>query len=100
MRYLVTLSYIDPGPLLAAQQVSGLIKGESSPTLEALAGLESEGKIRGGITAGARGGAFALAADRSLLAEALRSSVGKKEAGRAEGDSARLLFSGEHSILA
>ena len=55
MRYLVTLSYIDPGPLLAAQQVSGLIKGESSPTLEALAGLESEGKIRGGITAGARG---------------------------------------------
>ncbi len=63
MRYLVTLSYIDPGPLLAAQQVSGLIKGESSPTLEALAQLESEGKIRGGITAGARGGAFVLDAE-------------------------------------
>ena len=63
MRYLVTLSYIDPGPLLAARQVSGLIKGESSPTLEALAGLESEGKIRGGIAAGARGGAFVLDAE-------------------------------------
>jgi muconolactone delta-isomerase len=63
MRYLVTLSYIDPGPLLPAQQVSGLIKTQSSSSLEALARLESEGKIRGGIWAGARGGAFILDAE-------------------------------------
>jgi muconolactone delta-isomerase len=63
MRYLVTLNYIDPGPLLTSEQVSDLIKTESSPALEALARLESEGKIRGGIEAGARGGAFILDAD-------------------------------------
>jgi len=48
--------------LLPAQQVSGLIKTESSSSLEALARLESEGKIRGGIWAGARG-AFILDAE-------------------------------------
>ncbi len=63
MRYLVTLNYIDPGPLLPPRQVSDLIKTESSPTLEAVARLESEGKIRGGIVAGARGGAFILDAE-------------------------------------
>ncbi len=63
MRYLVTLNYIDPGPLLPPQQVSGLIQTESSQSLEALASLESKGKIRGGIEAGARGGVFILDAE-------------------------------------
>jgi hypothetical protein len=49
MRYLVTLNYIDPGPLLPPQQVSDLIKTASLATLDTLARMESEGKIRGGI---------------------------------------------------
>ena len=63
MRYLVTFENIEPGPLLPPQQVVGLIRSVVFPTEEALARLESEGKVRGGVTAGARAGAFILDAD-------------------------------------
>ena len=63
MRYLVTFESVEAGPLMPPQQVPGLLRGMVFPTQEALAKLESEGKIRGGVTAGARSGAFILDAD-------------------------------------
>ena len=63
MRYLVTFESVDVGPLLPPQQIVGLIRSVVFPTEEALARLESEGKIRGGIAAGARAGAFILDAE-------------------------------------
>ena len=63
MRYLVTFESVEPGPLLPPQQVVGLIRSVVLPTQEVLARLESEGKVRGGVTAGARAGAFILDAD-------------------------------------
>ena len=63
MRYLVTLEAIDVGPLLPPQQLAGLIRTAVLPTEEALARLESEGKVRGGIAAGARTAAFILDAE-------------------------------------
>ncbi len=52
-----------PVPFYPPQQVPGLIRTAVLPTLEALARLESEGKIRGGIVAGARAAAFILDAE-------------------------------------
>ena len=63
MRYLVTFESVEAGPLLPPQQVPGLLRSVVFPTQEALAKLESEGKVRGGVTAGARSGAFILDAD-------------------------------------
>jgi muconolactone delta-isomerase len=63
VRYLVTFEGVEAGPLLPPQQVPGLLRSVVFPTQEALAELESEGKVRGGVTAGARSGAFILDAD-------------------------------------
>ena len=63
MRYLVTFESVESGPLLPPEQVVGLIRSVVLPTQEVLARLESEGKVRGGVTAGARAGAFILDAD-------------------------------------
>ena len=63
MRYLVTVESIDVGPLLPPQQVAGIIRTAVWPTSEALSSLESEGKIRGGVVAGAREVAFILDAE-------------------------------------
>ena len=63
MRYLVTAESVDVGPLLPPQQVAGIIRTAVWPTSEALSKLESEGKIRGGVVAGARDAAFILDAE-------------------------------------
>ena len=63
MRYLVTAETVESGPLAPPQQVAGLLRTAVLPSIEALARLESEGKIRGGVVAGARAGAFVLEAD-------------------------------------
>ena len=63
VRYLVIFEGVEAGPLLPPQQVPGLLRSVVFPTQEALAKLESEGKVRGGVTAGARSGAFILDAD-------------------------------------
>jgi len=63
VRYLVTFESVEAGPLLPPQQIPGLIRTVIFPTEEALAKLESEGKVRGGVTAGAREGAFILDAE-------------------------------------
>ena len=63
MRYLVTFEGVDVGPLLPPQQVAGLIRTMVLPSHEVAIRLESEGKIRGGIKAGSRAGAFILDAE-------------------------------------
>src|SRR5215207_10913323 len=63
VRYLVTFESVEAGPLLPPQQVPGLLRTVVLPSEDVLAKLESEGKIRGGVTAGARSGAFILDAD-------------------------------------
>ena len=63
MRYLVTAKTVESGPMVPPQQVAGMIRTAVLPTIEALARLESEGKVRGGVVAGARAGAFVLDAD-------------------------------------
>jgi hypothetical protein len=66
VRYLVTFESVEPGPLLPPQQVPGLLRTVVFPSEDILAKLESEGKIRGGVTAGARSGAFILDATLTM----------------------------------
>ena len=63
MRYLVTTDYVDPGPLLPPQQVPTLLRTTIFPTEEALARMEAEGKVHGGVVSGARKAVFMLEAD-------------------------------------
>jgi hypothetical protein len=63
VRYLVAVESVEVGPLLPPQQVAGIIRTAILPTSEALSSLESEGKIRGGVVAGAREAAFILDAE-------------------------------------
>ena len=49
MRYLVTGEYVDPGPLLPSQGVVQLVEQLIIPSFEALAKLEDEKKILGGL---------------------------------------------------
>jgi hypothetical protein len=59
-RYLVTAEYVDPGPLLPPQQLAQMIEKLVLPSFDALAKLEEQKKVLGGITAGARAGAFVV----------------------------------------
>ena len=55
MQYLVTMEFIDPGPLLSPEQLAPVAQNQTIPTLEFCAKLAIEGKIRGGgVAAGAR----------------------------------------------
>ena len=64
MQYLVTMNFVDPGPLLAPQQFVGMIRQAVLPGHEALASLRSEGKIlAGGFPVGERAIAFIIEAD-------------------------------------
>jgi muconolactone delta-isomerase len=63
MRYLVTAKRMESGPMVPPQQAAMIIRTAVLPTLEALAKMESEGKIRGGVVAGARDAAYVLEAD-------------------------------------
>ena len=58
MRYLVTFEGVDVGPLLPPERVAGLIRTTILPSHEVAMRLEEEGKIHGGIVAGARAGAL------------------------------------------
>ena len=64
MQYLVTMDFVEPGPLLGPQQFVGMMRGMVLPGLEALANLKSEGKIvAGGLPVGERALAFIVEAD-------------------------------------
>ena len=64
MQYLVTMDFVDPGPLLAPQQLLGMYRTAVLPGHEALSNLKSEGKIlAGGYPVGERAIAFIIEAD-------------------------------------
>jgi muconolactone delta-isomerase len=64
MQYLVTMDFVDPGPLLAPQQFLGMVRQAVLPGHEALSNLKSEGKIvAGGFPLGERAIAFILELD-------------------------------------
>ena len=63
MQYLVTMDYVDPGPLFPPQQVPGLIRQSVLPTFDARMRLRDEGKIVGeGVVAAARKVVFIMEA--------------------------------------
>ncbi len=64
MQYLVTMDFVDPGPLLAPQQLLGMYRTAVLPGHETLISLRSEGKIlAGGYPVGERAIAFIVEAD-------------------------------------
>ena len=57
MQYLVTMDFVDPGPLLPIQQYAGMMRQAVLPGHEALKSLKAEGKIlAGGFPVGEREG--------------------------------------------
>ena len=48
MQYLITMDFVDPGPLLPPQQFLGMLRQAVLPGHEALNSLKSEGKILAG----------------------------------------------------
>src|SRR5918993_4467653 len=64
MQYLVTMDFVDPGPMLPTQQYSGMMRQAVLPGHEALKTLRSEGKIiAGGFPVGERAIAFIAESD-------------------------------------
>jgi hypothetical protein len=64
VQYLVTMNFVDPGPLLPPQQLVGMMRQAVLPGHEALISLRSEGKIvAGGYPVGERAIAFIAEAD-------------------------------------
>ena len=60
MRFLVTAEFVEPGALLTPEALGPLAQHVILPSLEMLAKWEQEGKIRGGVYAGQRAGAFVV----------------------------------------
>jgi hypothetical protein len=60
MRFLVSAQYVEVGALLPPEAIGPLSQQVILPSLEMLAKWEQDGKIRGGVNAGARAGAFIL----------------------------------------
>ncbi len=76
MQYLVTMDFVDPGPLLPPQQVVGMMRQAVLPGHEALNNLKSEGKIvAGGFPVGERAIAFIIEADSPKELDALLQGV-------------------------
>jgi hypothetical protein len=65
--FLVTGSYIDPGPLLPPQQVVPMMEQMVFPSMEAVAKLQDQKKIlAGGLVTGERALAFMLEAASNI----------------------------------
>jgi hypothetical protein len=64
MQYLVTMDFVDPGPLLPPDQLVGMYRTAVLPGHEALISLKSEGKmLAGGYPVGERAIAFIVEVD-------------------------------------
>ena len=75
MQYLVTMDFVDPGPLLPTQQYAGM-RQAVLPGHEALLNLKAEGKIlAGGIPVGERAIAFIAEADSHKELDALLQEI-------------------------
>ena len=63
MQYLVTMEFVEPGPLFSAQQLGQMVEQSILPSFELLAGLNADGKVlAGGIPAGSRTAVFIVEA--------------------------------------
>lgn len=72
MQYLVTMDLVDPGPLLAPQELLGMYRTAVLPGHEALINLKSEGKIlAGGYPIGERAIALVIESDSPKELDAL-----------------------------
>jgi len=76
MQYLVTMDFVDPGPLLPPQQFLGMARTAVLPGHEVIINLKSEGKIlAGGFPVGERAIAFIIEADSPKELDALLQGV-------------------------
>ena len=72
MQYLVTMKFLDPGPLMGPQQALGMMRGMTLPGLEVLVNLKSEGKIvAGGVPVGERALAVIVEAESTRELDSL-----------------------------
>jgi muconolactone delta-isomerase len=72
MQYLVTMDFVDPGPMLPTEQYAGMMRQVVLPGHEALKTLRSEGKIlAGGFPVGERAIAFIAESDSPKDLDAL-----------------------------
>lgn len=63
MQFLVTMEYVEPGPLFAPQQLGQMVADMILPSFELLANLQAEGKIvAGGVLVGTRTASFVVEA--------------------------------------
>lgn len=63
MQYLVTMEFVEPGPLFSAQQLGQMVEQSILPSFDLLAGLKAEGKVvAGGVLAGTRTTTFIVEA--------------------------------------
>ena len=61
MQYLVTMEFVEPGPLFSPQQLGQMVEETILPSFDLLASLQAEGKIvGGGVLAGTRTATFII----------------------------------------
>jgi muconolactone delta-isomerase len=59
MQFLVTMEYVEPGPLFSSQQLGQMVEQTVLPSFDLLAELTADGKIvAGGVLAGTRTATF------------------------------------------
>jgi len=63
MQYLVTMEFVEPGPLFPAQQLGQMVEETVLPSFDLLATWQTEGKVvAGGVLAGTRTATFVVEA--------------------------------------
>lgn len=63
MQYLVTMEYVEPGPLFAPQQLGQMVADTILPSFDLLAELTAQGRIiGGGVPVGSRTASFVIEA--------------------------------------
>ena len=75
MLYLVQFEYPEPGPLYPPERVTNMVERSIAPSLEAIAQMEKEGRVRGaGVVAGSKSSAMIIdASDNNELSSILQS---------------------------
>lgn len=63
MLFLVTGENIDSGYLIPPHQVTDIVEQAILPSFQALAAMQNEGKVRGGVFPGERAGGFVIEVD-------------------------------------
>ena len=63
MQYLVTMEFVEPGPLFAPQQLGQMVADTILPSFDLLAELQTNGKVlAGGVLVGTRTASFVVEA--------------------------------------